>query len=109
MIKVFAPKPEALDDSKSLRKWTINEHENFLVSILDEHQIAVDTDEELKILCHDDIESIAKMRNMDFDSFYEDLKERYPYSQWSRWSYLSEQELKVYENHYRKVKRIKLR
>lgn len=99
MLKKFSPKPEPLDDLKYTKPLTMEQLENELAYALDYNQIYVSTDDELKVLVDKELHELAKKKSLSTDETYAFMEKNYPYTEYSRWSAFTEEQLKLWISH----------
>ena len=99
MLKKFSPKPEPLDDLKYTKPLTMEQLENELAHALDYNQIYASTDDELKTVVAKELSDLAKAKSLSIDETYAFMEKNYPYTDYSRWSTFTEEQLKLWISH----------
>lgn len=96
MLKKFSPKPEPLDDLKYTKPLTMEQLENELAYALDYNQIYASTDDELKVLVSKELTELAKEKSLSTDETYAFMEKNYPYTEYSRWSGFTDEQLEMW-------------
>lgn len=103
LFKKFSARSESLDDLKYSKPLTLEQEDNDLAFVLDCEQIFVDTDEELKEACKEELERVASLHNFTVDEMYSYMLKYYPYSSNSKWYNLPEDKLEELKVSRRKI------
>lgn len=91
LLKLFSPKTDRL--------WNIEqpstdlEYEDWLAYQLDATQPYVDSEEQLKERCLDELKIVAEKKGIGVDGLFSWMKLNYPYSNMSKWTNFSDEVL----------------
>lgn len=91
LLKLFSPKTDRL--------WNIEqpstdlEYEDWLAYQLDATQPYVDSEEQLKERCSEELKIVARKKGLGVDKLFSWMKLNYPYSNMSKWANFSDEVL----------------